>query len=106
MHGAAVEHLKLEANPLAKFLGWKWGVVLNLVVAPLLARWPLAAVIVSTTSVLVAARNFQSVWLMRTLGEDEYRRWMGERMGEGSLCVFVVCLFAQTALVALVTATA
>ena len=35
---AASPRLKLEANPLAKFLGWKWGIVLNVVLAPLLAQ--------------------------------------------------------------------
>ncbi len=101
---AASPRLKLEANPLAKFLGWKWGIALNVILAPLLAHWPLAAVIVSTTSVLVAARNFQSAWLMRVMGEDGYRRWICERMGEGSLTLFVVFMFAQTLLVALVGA--
>ena len=99
---AASPRLKLEANPLAKFLGWKWGIVLNVALAPLLARWPLAAVIVCTTSVLVAARNFQSAWLMRVMGEDGYRHWMCERMSEGSRTLFVVFVFAQTLLVALV----
>ncbi|MST93775.1 MAG: hypothetical protein EXS33_00625 [Pedosphaera sp.] len=100
----ATPRLKLEANPIAKFLGWKWGIALNVLLAPLLACWPLAAVIVGTTSVLVAARNFQSAWLMRAMGEDEYRRWMCDRMHEGSLRLFVTCLLAQTFLVAMVGA--
>src|SRR5512136_899030 len=65
----ATPNLVLEGNPLAKKLGWKWGCIANLVLVLALALLPLAAIVVSTASVLVAARNFQSAWLMRSLGE-------------------------------------
>ena len=65
----ATPNLVLEANPIARKLGWKWGVVVNGILCGAFAFWPLPAVVISTTSVLVAARNFQSAWLMRTLGE-------------------------------------
>src|SRR5258707_7633975 len=69
----ATPNLVLEGNPIAKKLGWKWGVPLNVVICLLIAMWPLSAIVVSTASVLVAARNFQSAWLMRSLGEESYR---------------------------------
>ena len=47
---------------------------------------------------LVAARNFQSAWLMRSLGEQLYRDWHVERVQETSVTLYLFCLFAQTAL--------
>ena len=64
------------------------------------AVWPLPAIVIITTSLLVAARNFQSAWLMRLLGEDEYRSWICERVGEVKLGLYLFCLIAQTALFA------
>jgi len=53
-------------------------------------------------SVLVAARNFQSAWLMRSLGEHVYRDWHVQRVQETRVSLYLFCLFAQTALVAAV----
>jgi hypothetical protein len=101
----ATPHLALEANPIARKLGWKWGLVANGLICALFASWPMPAVIISTTSLLVAARNFQGVWLMRTLGEQEYQRWMGERVSETRPGLYVGCLLAQVGLVGAVGAT-
>jgi hypothetical protein len=95
----ATPNLVLEGNPIAKKLGWKWGILLNLALCFGLAFWPLPAIVISTTSVLVAARNFQSAWLMRSLGEQIYRDWHIERVQETSVTLYLFCLFAQTALV-------
>ncbi len=96
----ATPNLVLEGNPIARKLGWKWGLPLNLVLCFGLAFWPLPAIVISTTSVLVAARNFQSAWLMRSLGEQHYRDWHVERVQETSATLYLSCLFAQTALTA------
>jgi hypothetical protein len=98
----ATPHLRLEANPVARRLGWKWGLVANAIVCGVMAHWPLPAVIVSTTSLMVAARNFQGVWLMRSLGEDRYQRWMAARVSETSPSLYLGCLFAQVGLVGLI----
>ena len=37
---------------------------------------------------------------MRTMGEHNYRAWMGERLAEGKLGLFLFCLFAQCLLTA------
>jgi hypothetical protein len=79
----ATPNLVLEGNPLAKKLGWRWGIAVNLAVCLGLAFWPLPAIVICTTSVLVAARNFQSAWLMRSLGEERYRDW---HVGRFRLC--------------------
>ncbi len=96
----ATPNLALEANPIARWLGWRWGVVVNVAACLGLSLWPFPAIVLITTSVLVAARNFQSVWLMRTLGELGYRSWMAGRLAETPPKVYLFCLFAQAGLTA------
>jgi len=98
----ATPNLILEANPLARRLGWRWGIPFNLLICLLFGAWPLPAIIISTTSVLVAARNFQVAWMMRTAGEDNYRLWYTQRLEETPPGLFLFCLFAQALLIAVV----
>jgi hypothetical protein len=98
----ATPNLVLEGNPLAKKLGWRWGIPVNLALCIAFAFWPLPGLVISTTSVLVAARNFQSAWLMRSMGEHAYREWHVARVQETSATLYLACLFAQTGLVAAV----
>ncbi len=100
----ATPNLVLEGNPVARKLGWTWGAVVNLGLCFGLAFWLLPAIVLSTTSVLVAARNFQSAWLMRSLGEYRYRDWHIQRVQETSITLYLACLFGQTALTAAVGA--
>jgi hypothetical protein len=93
-------NLVLEGNPLAKKLGWKWGLVVNVVLCLILAAWPLSAIVVATASVLVAARNFQSAWLMHSLGEEIYRQWYVERVRETRITLYLFCLAGNTLLTA------
>ena len=94
----ATPNLVLEGNPVAKKLGWRWGIPINFLLCFGFAFWPLPAIVISTTSVLVAARNFQSAWLMRSLGEQLYRDWHVERIQETRISLYLFCLFGQTAL--------
>src|SRR5882762_9067518 len=96
----ATPNLVLEGNPVAKLLGWRWGLPINLAVCFALAFWPLPAIVLSTTSILVAARNFQSAWLMRTLGEEAYRDWHIERVQETRITLYLLCLAGNTVLTA------
>jgi hypothetical protein len=96
----ATPNMVLEGNPIAKKLGWKWGIPVNVGLCFGFAFWPLPAIVISTTSVLVAARNFQSAWLMRSLGEQHYRDWHVERVQETNITLYLFCLFAQTTLTA------
>ena len=100
----ATPNLVLEGNPIAKKLGWKWGLPLNAAICLGLALWPLSAIVVSTASVLVAARNFQSAWLMRSLGEEIYRHWHVERVQETRVTLYLFCLAGNTLLTAAVGA--
>ena len=76
----ATPNLVLEANPIARKLGWRIGLVVNAIVCGVFALWALPAIVVATTSLLVASRNFQSAWLMRALGEERYRSWISEHL--------------------------
>jgi hypothetical protein len=77
---------------------------LNAAVVVVLAMWPLSAIVVTTASVLVAARNFQSAWLMRSLGEDAYRAWHVQRVRETRVSLHLSCLAGNTLLTAAVGA--
>ena len=96
----ATPNMVLEGNPIAKKLGWRWGIVLNLALCFGFASLPLPAIVISTTSVLVAARNFQSAWLMRSLGEEGYRDWHVERIQETRITLYLFCLAGNTLLTA------
>lgn len=98
----ATPNLVLEGNPVAKRLGYRWGIVLNLVISAALAVSPSMAVAVSTMSALVAARNFQSAWIMRSMGEGPYRDWYLQRLQETRSALFIFCIFGQTLLTAAV----
>jgi hypothetical protein len=100
----ATPNLALEGNPIAKKLGWKWGVLLNIAICLALPVWPLSAIVIATASVMVAARNFQSAWLMRSLGETAYREWYVGRVRETRLRLFLFCLAGNTLLTAAVGA--
>jgi hypothetical protein len=100
----ATPTLALEGNPLAKKLGWRLGGVVNVALCIGFAFWPLTAIIVITSGLLVAAHNFHSAWLMRTMGEEEYRRWFVERLARTPLPFYFVCLLGETILTALVGA--
>ena len=96
----ATPNMVLEGNPIAKKLGWKWGIPLNVALCLGFAAWPLPAIVISTTSVLVAARNFQSAWLMRSLGEEVYRDWHVSRIQETRITLYLFCLAGNTLLTA------
>jgi hypothetical protein len=98
----ATPNLVLEGNPVAKKLGWRWGALLNLAVCLGMAFWPLTAIAISTTSILVAARNFQYAWLMRSMGEEAYRDWHVARIQETRITLYLFCLAGNTLLTAAV----
>ena len=100
----ATPNLVLEGNPIAKWLGWKGGIALNIGLAFLFAFWPLPAVVIVTTSLLVAARNLQSAWLLRSMGEENYRAWMIQRMCAANIPTVVLCIVGQSFFFALIGA--
>jgi hypothetical protein len=94
----ATPNLLLEANPIARRLHWKLGIPVNMLLCAGFALMPLTAIIIVTTSVLVAARNFQQAWIMRSYGEENYRAWFLERLEETPPTLFLFCLLGQASL--------
>lgn len=100
----ATPTLALEANPVARRLGWRGGALFNLLGSFILALWPLLAVALATTSLLVAAHNLDSAWLMRLYGETGYRQWRSETFRHGRRGEFVLLLVTRMGLFALLGA--
>lgn len=98
----ATPNLVLEGNPLAKKLGWKMGSAVNVALCVALAFWTTTALVVVTASLLVAAHNFHFAWLMRSMGEEAFRRWFTERLSETRLPLYVLSLLGETGSTALV----
>jgi hypothetical protein len=98
----ATPNLALEGNPIARRLGWRYGVPLNLALAMAFAAWPLLAISLTTTSLLVAARNLQSAWVMRSLGETNYRLWMADRLAASPRGLAWGCFLGEALLFGLV----
>jgi len=94
----ATPNLVLEGNPIAKVLGWRWFLPINMGFCITLAAWPLPAIMLGTMSMLVAARNFQSAWLMRSLGEEAYRAWHVQRILETRVTLYLFCVFGEAGL--------
>ena len=91
-----------EANPVARWLGWRLAMPLNLALCLGFAFFPLPAVIIATTSALVAAHNFQKAWLMRSLGEEAYQFWHLQHLRAASNSLFIGCLALQHLLVTII----
>jgi hypothetical protein len=94
----ATPHLLLEGNPVARKLGWRWGVVVNLALCVVFALFPLPALIIATTSILVAAHNFDAAWLMRTMGEEDYRSFIAQQHFRTRPSLYLFCLLSKTAM--------
>jgi hypothetical protein len=94
----ATPNLRLEGNPVARWLGWRGGLITNIVLVLLFSTWPLLAISLTTTSLLVAARNLQSAWIMRSMGEIQYRLWMSDRLAESPRGLALVCFLGEALL--------
>lgn len=96
----ATPNLTLEGNPIVRILGWRGAFLVNFAICFAVAFWPLSVITFSTMSVLVAARNFQSAWLMRSMGEENYRDWQVMRIQETRITLYLFCLAGNTLLAA------
>jgi hypothetical protein len=69
----ATRTLKLEANPIARRLGW-WFIFATLALC-LVPYWDVGlGVMIFVMSSFVASSNIGKLWAIRALGEEEYRR--------------------------------
>lgn len=98
----ATPNMLLEANPLARWMGWKWGIPFNVALCVAVATWPLPSVVISTTSLLVSARNFQHAWWMRALGERGYQQLVADMMSRTPRSLFLLCLAGEVLPAALI----
>jgi len=98
----ATPRLVLEGNPIARRLGWRFGIPVNIALSAGFALWPLLAISLSSTSLLVAARNLQSAWIMRSLGEVGYRIWISQRLAEAPRGLPLLCFLGEAVLFGLV----
>lgn len=94
----ATPSLLLEGNPVARRLGWRFGIPVNVLLAVVFACWPLLAISLTVTSMLVAARNLQSAWIMRSLGEVTYRLWIADRLAECPRGLPLFCFLGEAIL--------
>jgi hypothetical protein len=94
----ATPRLRLEGNPLARRLGWRGGILFSLAAALIFGGWPLIAISITTTSMLVAARNLQHAWVMRSLGEERYQDWFCERVWESPRGLVIGCHWGEALL--------
>ena len=84
-----------RGQPVREVAGVAPGILLNLVVAPIIACWPMLAVSMTTTSCMVAARNLHSAWIMRLMGEDAYKEWFGCWMHAAPRVLFLGCHWGE-----------
>jgi hypothetical protein len=74
--------LKLEANPIARKLGWKFA-WLTLLVCLVPYYSTALGVVVLVPSLLVSASNTSKIWFIRAYGESEYQALV-RRLAKGS----------------------
>lgn len=63
--------LKLEANPIARRLGWPFAFA-TLLICLVPYWWTSGGIIVLVPSLLVSASNTSKIWFVRAYGESEY----------------------------------
>jgi hypothetical protein len=93
--------LKLEANPVVRKLGWKFG-LLTLLLALVPYYNTSLGVMVLTMSCLVTSSNFGAGWTMRTLGEDEMQAFTIRLARRSTLRTALAFVWAGAAAVAMV----
>jgi len=98
----ATPTLAMEANPLFRKLSWRWVIILNVLLCFTLSLWLMVAVVMITVSLLVAARNFQSAWLMRGLGERKYAGMIALASAGAGRGLYTFCMLSQATLAAIV----
>ncbi|MGB0582894.1 MAG: hypothetical protein ACPGVU_24695 [Limisphaerales bacterium] len=91
----ASPNLALEGNPIVRWLGWRLGMLANVMLCLVVARYPLISVAAATMSILVAARNFKTAWMMRAMGEERYLAFSLNQMLLTDRRLYYFCLFAE-----------
>jgi len=95
--------LLLEANPIARRIGWPFA-MLTLGVCLLPYYSTATGVAVLTVSFLVAGSNLSRCWVMRALGEREYRTMLERAVSRARLSTTVAFILASASCPAVVGA--
>jgi hypothetical protein len=93
--------LVLEANPLVRWLGWRFA-LLTLAVCFVPYYSVSAGVMVLVPSLMVSASNAGKVWVARTLGEHEYQAFMLRIAAASRLRYALAGLFLSCSFIVLV----
>jgi hypothetical protein len=72
----ATPKMRLEANPIARRLGWRPLTALKLAFCLLPYADPALAVMTLPVFLLVSSANTGKIWVMRAVGEEAYENWM------------------------------
>ncbi len=84
--------LKLEANPIVRRFRWPYALATLLVCFIPYASEP-GAVLILVGSLLVSMSNSLRLWLVRTIGEEEYYRFVVEAASRANLWESISLLF-------------
>ena len=89
--------LALEANPIVKRLGWKFAWLTVLVCFAPYVNVP-GSIALLVAFLLVCASNTSKIWMVRAMGETEYRRLMlrlasASRLSHALLAAWISCGF-------------
>jgi hypothetical protein len=76
----ATPDLRLEANPIAKKLGWRWMIPLNIILCLLVAETLAGSLIILVASLMVSGSNFSRAIGARGLGADRSSLISGEAL--------------------------
>ena len=87
--------LKLEANPIAKRLGWRF-CLLTVLVCLLPYYDTDIAIVVLVPSLLASSANIGKFWIVRTMGEDEYYRRLLEFARKSKLSQALFSVFMSS----------
>jgi RsiW-degrading membrane proteinase PrsW (M82 family) len=84
--------LKLEANPMVRRFRWPYALATLLICLAPYVSVP-GAIIVLVASLLVSMSNSLRIWLVRTVGEKEYHRFVVQTAGQAKPRQSIALLF-------------
>ena len=87
-------NLTLEANPVAKRLGWRFA-FLTLLLCFVPYYNTSLAIIVLVPSLLVSSSNIAKIWVVRSIGEQEYSDLLLRLAQKGKLFHAISCVLAS-----------
>ena len=103
--------LEEELNPIVKRTGWKWWILLNIVVCAIFAFWFNPSLMLSVMGVLAASHNINQLWVVHmTKGQKELKtyRELEEKVNPKIACIsdisyeVAICLIGGVIIIYLV----